>query len=189
MDTKEFGAFVQLRGVRGNRQGLVHISQLSAPGGERVRAVQDVVKRNQTIKVKVVSIAGSRISLSMRDVDQMTGRDLNPRGSFSNPEAPMMPRDGGVRVVDGPAPGSGRTAATRKRLSSPQRWELKQLAAAGVLDPSEANPYADDDGMVEQFDEEDREEDLEIELVEEEPSFLRCALCFFVVWFLILGRL
>lgn len=33
--------------------------------------------------MKILAIAGSKISLSMREVDQETGRDLKPRGPFA----------------------------------------------------------------------------------------------------------
>lgn len=33
------------------------------------------------VKVKVHAIAGSRLSLTMREVDQATGRDLKPRNA------------------------------------------------------------------------------------------------------------
>ena len=37
------------------------------------------MKRGQDVWVKVISINGDRMSLSMRDVDQETGRDLLPQ--------------------------------------------------------------------------------------------------------------
>jgi len=52
------------------------VSMLQAGG--RVNHASDVVSRNQRVKVKVMSIIGSRISLSMKDVDQETGKDLSP---------------------------------------------------------------------------------------------------------------
>lgn len=58
--------------------GLVHISQLKK---ERVNAVADVVNRGQRVKVKVLKYTGEKISLSMREVDQDTGEDLNPRAT------------------------------------------------------------------------------------------------------------
>ena len=90
-----FGCFVQLEGVRGRHEGLVHVSQLRREG--RVKEVSDVVSRGQRVKVKVLSITGNKISLSMKvscyctctvhwliicvycrqDVDQSTGQDLN----------------------------------------------------------------------------------------------------------------
>jgi ATP-dependent RNA helicase DHX8/PRP22 len=58
-------------------EGLVHISQLRREG--RVKNVEEVVLRGQAVKVKVLSItAGQKISLTMKDVDQETGEDLNP---------------------------------------------------------------------------------------------------------------
>ncbi|KAF8333050.1 uncharacterized protein EI90DRAFT_620033 [Cantharellus anzutake] len=74
---KEFGAFLQLDGVEGRAEGLCHISAIQAGGG-RVNSPADLLSRGQSVKVKVMSIAGSRISLSMRDVDQRTGDDLTP---------------------------------------------------------------------------------------------------------------
>jgi len=53
------------------------------------------------------------------------------------------------------------------RLSSPERFEIKQLIAAGVLDPSELPP---DDDVQETG---QLEEELDIELNEEEPAFLK----------------
>ena len=44
----------------------------------RVASARDVVKRGQDVWVKVISTAGQKISLSMRDVDQATGADLLP---------------------------------------------------------------------------------------------------------------
>lgn len=59
-----FGCFVQLEGVRGRHEGLVHISQLRREG--RIKEVSEVVQKGQKVKVKVLSITGSKISLSMK---------------------------------------------------------------------------------------------------------------------------
>ena len=40
--------------------------------------MRDVVNRGQEVWVKVVSLAGSRTALSMKDVDQKSGKDLMP---------------------------------------------------------------------------------------------------------------
>jgi ATP-dependent RNA helicase DHX8/PRP22 len=71
---KDFGAFVSLEGVQGRVEGLVHVSQL---GGGRVNSASEVVNRNQHVKVKVMTIAGTKIGLSMKDVDQSSGADLS----------------------------------------------------------------------------------------------------------------
>ena len=55
---------------------MVHVSMLLA--GTRVSHPSEVVYRNQKVKVKVMSVAASRISLSMKDADQQTGEDLSP---------------------------------------------------------------------------------------------------------------
>jgi polyribonucleotide nucleotidyltransferase len=67
----DFGAFVNFLG---NRDGLVHISELSR---ERVGKVGDVVAVGDTVKVKVIGIdERGKIKLSMRAVDQVTGEDI-----------------------------------------------------------------------------------------------------------------
>lgn len=71
-----FGAFIQLDGLRKRWEGLCHISQLRREG--RVSQVSDVISRGQAAKVKVLSFTGQKISLSMKEVDQETGEDLNP---------------------------------------------------------------------------------------------------------------
>lgn len=62
--------------MRKREEGLCHISQLRREG--RVNQVSEVVVRGQQVKVKVLSFTGQKISLSIKDVDQETGEDLNP---------------------------------------------------------------------------------------------------------------
>ena len=61
--TTDFGAFVELK--KGT-DGLLHISRM-APKGERVKSVEDVVKRGDTVTVEVVEIdkARNRIGLTL----------------------------------------------------------------------------------------------------------------------------
>ncbi|MFQ5783400.1 MAG: polyribonucleotide nucleotidyltransferase [Alphaproteobacteria bacterium] len=67
----DFGAFVNFIG---NRDGLVHISEL-AP--HRVNTVGDVVKEGDMVKVKVLAVDDrGKVRLSMRAVDQTTGEEL-----------------------------------------------------------------------------------------------------------------
>jgi polyribonucleotide nucleotidyltransferase len=57
----DFGAFVSI----GNREGLVHISNIA---DYRINSVSDVLKMGQEVKVKVIDIDDKgRIKLSMRD--------------------------------------------------------------------------------------------------------------------------
>ncbi len=67
----DFGAFVNFIG---NRDGLVHISEL-AP--RRVAKVGDIVKEGDQVKVKVLAVDDrGKVRLSMRAVDQQTGEDI-----------------------------------------------------------------------------------------------------------------
>ena len=51
----QFGCFVQLEGVRGRHEGLVHISQLRREG--RVKDVADVIKRGQKVETTLIPLA------------------------------------------------------------------------------------------------------------------------------------
>jgi polyribonucleotide nucleotidyltransferase len=70
----EFGAFVNFFG---NKDGLVHISQL-AP--RKVAQVKDVVKEGDKVKVKLLGFdERGKVRLSMKIVDQETGEDLEKK--------------------------------------------------------------------------------------------------------------
>lgn len=176
MDT---GCFVQLNDFRG-KEGLVHISQIAS---RRVVNAKEAVKRDQEVWVKVISILGQKMSLSLRDVDQKTGEDLLPMKKSTDDDAlranplssnqPPTKRTGlsGITIVDEEENMPSRRPL--KRMSSPEKWEAKQLVASGVLDVREYPMYDDDgDGMLYQ-DEGTAEEELEIELNEDEPAFLQ----------------
>jgi polyribonucleotide nucleotidyltransferase len=67
----DFGAFVNFLG---KKDGLVHISALSE---ERVEKVGDVVKEGDKVKVKVIGFdRRGKVKLSMKDVDQKTGKEI-----------------------------------------------------------------------------------------------------------------
>ena len=61
----------------------------------------------------------------------------------------------------------------KQRISSPERWELKQMMAANVIDKSQLPDFDEMSGLLPKDDDDDDDEDIEIELVEEEPAFLR----------------
>jgi ATP-dependent RNA helicase DHX8/PRP22 len=68
---KDFGAFVGLDQFsdRGKRvEGMIHVSNFG--GTRRIEHPDEVVKRGQSVYVKVMSITGTRIALSMKDADQ-----------------------------------------------------------------------------------------------------------------------
>lgn len=159
---KDFGAFVTLRGVAHSPDGLVHVSAIAR--GARIDHPRDVLRRGQDVFVKVNSVAGNRISLSMRDVDQETGvphRSAErgvPQAQAAQAQAPPPP-----------------PPARRGRLTSPERFEIKQLIASGVAQASDypellneehATPSTRAAGIA------DADEEVEIEVHEKEAPFL-----------------
>ncbi|KAG4075273.1 hypothetical protein HA402_003064 [Bradysia odoriphaga] len=173
-----FGCFVQILGLKKKWEGLVHISQLRSEG--RVVDVTEVVSRGQTVKVKVMSIAGQKVSLSMKEVDQDNGKDLNPAShGHLKPENDVRDRNpdrpvGGTAMLHLQGNMDGEEDQTRKRvtrISSPERWEIKQMISSGVIDRSELPDFDDETGLLPK--DEDDEADIEIEIVEEEPPFLQ----------------
>lgn len=187
---KEFGAFVTLEGVAGrvegkflldsptwiteNYLGMVHVSNIQV--GARANSAADLLNRGKIVKVKVISIAGSRIGLSMKDVDQVTGRDLTPHLAIKSDAELEEERQRGARISSGanavPLRGrdDGPPVRTAKRLTSPERWEIKQLISSGAIDPSEY-PELDEE-LNNPTAHIEIEEELDIEIREEEPPFL-----------------
>ncbi|KAF2754379.1 ATP-dependent RNA helicase DHX8 [Pseudovirgaria hyperparasitica] len=181
---KDFGAFVNVLGVKGRVDGLVHVSQMI--DGARVNHPSDIVSRGQEVKVKVIKMENNRISLSMKEVDQVSGHDLTPQkriASGANMEGVGVGSNGlngdsryggfesNVPVIEGTQ--MSRQQRTRKRLTSPERWEIRQLIASGAVKREDypdldaiQDENLDENGEIEQ------EEDIDIEVREDEPPFL-----------------
>ncbi|CAN0843863.1 Probable pre-mRNA-splicing factor ATP-dependent RNA helicase DEAH5 [Linum grandiflorum] len=164
------GCFVQLNDLKG-KEGLVHISQIAT---RKMCNAKDVIKRDQEVFVKVISVSGHKLSLSMRDVDQHTGRDLLPLKKSSDDDSHSHranPSSGrartglsGIRIVE-----ENHSRRPLKRMSSPEIWEAKQLIASGVLSMREFPMQHDEEA----HEEDGAEEEVEIELNEDEPAFLQ----------------
>ncbi|KAL8160868.1 hypothetical protein V2J09_012357 [Rumex salicifolius] len=177
----EVGAFVQLSEFRG-KEGLCHVSQMVT---RRIAKAKDVVKRDQEVFVKVISVSGDKLSLSMRDVDQTTGKDLQPlkkssgndNAARSNPSGSNGPTSrvglSGIRITEEDQSGSSRRPS--KRMSSPELWEAKQLIASGVMSAKDYPMYDEegDGGGGPVYQEEGAEELLDIEMNDDEPAFLQ----------------
>ena len=171
---KDFGAFVSLLGE--GADGLVHVSNIQSSG--RVNHPSDLLSRGQNVFVKIIKMDGKRISLSMKDVDQRTGRDLNPEQQI-NAEIQMNRINDPSRPVpvieddEHDRKGNFRMKSN-KRLTSPERWEIKQLIASGVV-PASQYPDIDEEynmhinGEVES----DADEEFDVEVREDEPPFLQ----------------
>ncbi|XP_002734274.1 ATP-dependent RNA helicase DHX8-like [Saccoglossus kowalevskii] len=175
----KFGCFVQLEGLRKRCDGLVHISQLRREG--RVSDVNEVVHKGQKVKVKVLSIVGARVSLSMKDVDQDTGEDLNPTSARNLPSSHDNPEET-IRNPDRPSniplvnvkmeEDDSSNVKKVQRMTSPERWEIKQMLAANCIDKTELPDFDEDTGLLPR-EEDNSDEEVEIEMVEEEPPFLK----------------
>lgn len=136
--------------------------------GGRVEHPEDVLQRNQPVKVKVVKIENGKISLSMKVVDQETGDDLEQEPEFlTGANSTLVMRRG-----QEPPPTS--TRKPKKRLTSPERWELRQLIASGAISAVDYPELDDDINAARENDLEtlEPEEEVDIEVREEEPPFL-----------------
>ncbi|KAK2737669.1 DEAH-box ATP-dependent RNA helicase prp22 [Myotisia sp. PD_48] len=175
---KDFGAFVNLQGVKGRVDGLVHVSAMQE--GARVNHPSDLLSRGQPVKVKVTSIQDARIGLSMKEVDQVTGRDLIPQRRIAS-GANMERLDGtgaderyGNLTASVPVIERGvDNHKSRKRLNSPERWEIKQLIASGAVSAADY-PDIDEEynATLRGEGEFEEEEDVDIEVRDDEPPFL-----------------
>jgi ATP-dependent RNA helicase DHX8/PRP22 len=172
---------------------MVHISNMSS--GARVNHPSDLLSRGQAVSVKVMSIAGTRISLSMKDVDQATGQDLTPHLRIKS-EAEMAEEtaarfatgsNGFVKGGDNGYANRGeqrergrqveRTFAddnrsTARRLTSPERWEIKQLIASGAASASDYPNLDQEDFATPNGEGGGADEEVDIEVREEEAPFL-----------------
>ncbi|KAF4554745.1 Pre-mRNA-splicing factor ATP-dependent RNA helicase prp22-like protein [Elsinoe fawcettii] len=180
---KDFGVFVNLYGVRGRVDGLVHVSAMTEG---KVNHPSDLVSRNQEVRVKVMKVQDKRISLSMAEVDQETGEDLAPHrrinaaASGANAyqlggEPTALDRNGNfttsIPVIDGK--NGARHVGRKKRMTSPERWEIKQLIASGALKAADYPELYEEQNQSADRIEELEEEDVDIEVREEEPPFLQ----------------
>lgn len=120
----------------------------------RVSSAKEVVAKGQEVWVKVVSVNASKVSLSMRDVDQQTGQDLLPPQA-ANPSSSSNPAPAGAQGLRGLSgitvkdDDNGTMPRRRpgKRLTSPERWEITQLIKSGVLDVTEYPTFDEEEGV------------------------------------------
>ena len=120
----EYGCFVELTGFRRKAEGLVHLSNITRA---RAGSAKDVVTKGQECWVKVISVSGQKLGMSMRDVDQATGEDLlQSAGKLlaagAGGPGPVSALVGlsGIRVKAEDLEDKPRRAA--KRLTEHERW-------------------------------------------------------------------
>ncbi|KAF2708869.1 pre-mRNA-splicing factor ATP-dependent RNA helicase prp16 [Pleomassaria siparia CBS 279.74] len=174
---KPYGCFVTLQGIRGGKvDGLVHVSQM-AQG--RVNDPSDLVARGQDVFVKVIKVENNKISLSMKEADQVSGQDLSPQqridhASGANSSGLGNRGDGQIPVIESGF--SARPNGRQQRITNEnEKWEIQQLINSGVLPRSsgmlsgiDADYHAAINGEA-AFEE---EEEVDIEVRDEEPPFL-----------------
>lgn len=101
----------------------------------------------------MLSVTGQKVSLSMKDVDQISGEDLNPSknelGDHEEESAHRNP-DRPVSLLEFQNNMEGDEVGSRKRvhrISSPEKWELKQMLSASCIDRSELPDFDEETGM------------------------------------------
>ncbi len=153
---------------------MVHVSNIQT--GARANSASDLLSRGQSVKVKVMSVAGGRIGLSMKDVDQVSGQDLTPHLRIKSEAEMEEERIQAARAATSGANAmplrSKDTAPVRsaKRLTSPKGGKIKQLISSGAIDASEY-PELDED-FNNPMAHAEIEEELDVEIREDEPPFL-----------------
>ncbi|CAK9036420.1 unnamed protein product [Durusdinium trenchii] len=182
----EYGAFISFETSEGRREGLAHLSELSRET-RNVNRAADHLKRNQDCFVKIIGIAGSKLNISLREVDQETGEDLKVRKlrgaeepdelDVSNPMRKRRMEDNakygkvtGIRLDYADNETERKKLRQKKKLNEYEMWEAQQLQASGVIEQHERLDCDEEKGLLADS---DIEEDYEIELQEKEPVFLR----------------
>ena len=173
---KDFGVFVNLLGVKGKVDGLVHVSAMAE---YKVNHPSDLAARDQRVKVKVMKMQDNKISLSMSEVDQASGQDLNPGRrlqSATGANAVGLNGAGGDFASLAPAvpviEGKGTGRRQKKRMTSPERWEIRQLIASGVIKAADFPDLDEDYNAAVNGEEIEEEVDVDIEVKDDEPPFL-----------------
>ncbi|PAV76417.1 hypothetical protein WR25_11591 isoform C [Diploscapter pachys] len=122
---------------------------------------------------------GGKTSLSMKEVDQTTGEDLNPAEpelsadaigvAVRNPEAPWANSE----KKDEPKMSATTTTRNRVRMSTPERYEYEMMRRAGVITAAEVPGFDAETGVLNQDEQESDGEDIEIEICDDPAPFLQ----------------
>lgn len=151
----DYGVFIELCDVYPHKEGLCHISNISQ---EHIRHPSDVVHRDELVKVKIIQISGNKISLSMKDVNQLTGEPVSSlvmNSVYQEKNRSALP------------------PVRRKRLSSHERFELEQLISSGVLSPEEKQKLLSQYDNVGMDEDVQPEEAVEIEVNDTPAPFIK----------------
>ena len=191
---KDYGAFITLGTKSYSPQGLAHISQIDQTG-QRLSHPSDKLREGQKVYVKVLSIAGDKIRLSLRGVNQTEVYIPNPQTSSLQKESDATTRYNssisGIPqsfITDG-SKGPKNSKRLRKHIPDSEQWELTQLSKS--LPRNQLRRHGNPDELTGIEEDEDYQgrtesthillgdedtvtkESTEIELNEAEPAFLQ----------------
>lgn len=126
-------------------QVMTYATKVKTPNFEGLICGCSDLDRDQKVLVKVINTS-PQVILELLETETFKSEEENEFGKIT-----------GVRVETG-------NTKSSKRVTSPERWEAAKLKAANVYDPS-LHPRVDDI--------ESNESDIEIELTQDKPAFLK----------------
>lgn len=157
---KDFGIFIRFQGLVGcKKDGLCHLSQIST---NRVQHPSDLYKLNDSVFAKITKYDAlkDRISVSMKGINQEDGTEKQPDSNE------ILGRGRKLHVEN---------RTPKKKLTSPERWELRQLIASGAIsitDHPELEEDLNDYITSNDIDLLIPEEELNVQVSQREPKFI-----------------
>lgn len=127
----KFGCFVKLIGVENDLKGLVHVSEMREGF---TPSPHEVVREKDRIWVKVIGIMENRIRLSMKNINQNTGRSKDyvehrekakevPQSEISNKEFGELT---GIKIEH-----KNEVSVEGNNASYGEMWELSRMSYMG----------------------------------------------------------
>ncbi|KAK8885716.1 ATP-dependent RNA helicase dhx8 [Tritrichomonas musculus] len=143
------GVFIKIDEFPGKPTGFCHVKEMRADPLSDVKA-SEILNIGEKVFAKVLEPVGNKLTLSIRGIDQTTGKNADELFV-----ANIKTFDGGART---------------RRLKSPERFEFEQLMNSGALKANEIMAFSGDNGILSRAAE--VEEDFEIALNTKVPPFL-----------------
>lgn len=180
------GFFAKINGIRGHPEGLVPRNLIDPDNNMPV--VRNYVKQNDEVWLVLVSGQRNKLLFSMTAVDQKTGidrfahtrnkpsaatlRNTSTKAMFGHIDNQSSNSSLGKRHL---GDDSGKPRKRRKRVRDDQDlWMDKQIAQSGVFYQREPLDDGDDgQGVFGYHSSSDEQAELDIEINEEEPEFLK----------------
>ena len=145
------GVFIKIDEFPGKPTGFCHVKEMREDPDSEVKA-SEILNIGEKVFAKVLDPIGDRLTLSIRGIDQASGKSMQDMLEMSTLVRPFESR---------PRP---------KRVKSPDRFEFEQLLSAGALRKSDIKDYSGDFGLL--YRAAESEEDFEVTLNTTVPPFL-----------------